>query len=245
MNNSYTSDIPKYGVMDVCDPPKEYYTDADLIALSPGGLGTETLIPDPDTGRIPKVDIQNYVDNLTAQNIIKNRPMQNMSGSDVAESETDMSALIRQDAELFNKLRGEYCYYEQRYKFALLGFLKKATSRSQSDNPAAQQFLEQSRILNLRLNSVLEIMNFFAQDRVGQVVRNKADIDASNININKRLENLKKSYNFLTQEDTIVKTQKEMVRYTEEKNNYTANQIATWVTLNIMAIGAIFFVYRS
>jgi hypothetical protein len=35
------------------------------------------------------------------------------------------------------------------------------------------------------------------------------------------------------------------VRYTQEKNNYTSNQIALWGALNVVALGVIFYVYRN
>jgi hypothetical protein len=49
----------------------------------------------------------------------------------------------------------------------------------------------------------------------------------------------------LQKENAIITTQREMVRFTEEKNNYTANQIAAWAAANVVAIGVIFYVYRN
>ena len=66
-----------------------------------------------------------------------------------------------------------------------------------------------------------------------------------NLNINGKLKSLTKTYNMLNSDDAIVTTQKEAIRYTTEKNNYTSNQIAVWAALNIVALGTIFYVYRS
>jgi predicted oxidoreductase (fatty acid repression mutant protein) len=52
-------------------------------------------------------------------------------------------------------------------------------------------------------------------------------------------------YKNLNKDNAIVTTQREMVRYTEEKNAYTANQIAVWTALNVVTLGAILFVYRN
>ena len=46
-------------------------------------------------------------------------------------------------------------------------------------------------------------------------------------------------------DNVILNTQREMVRFTEEKTAYTSNQIAVWIALNAVALGAIFYVYRN
>ena len=241
----YASNIPKYGMPNVCPDPELYYSNDQLLTKFPNGIGSDTLLPDPSTGRIPTDSLQGWVIQIQGSGLIKGRPNQQVGNSQMGGTETDMDSLVAQDAALFNQLQKEYCYYEQRYRYALTQFLTKATSRNQSDNGPAQAMLGITKTLNLRLNSVLEIMNFLAQDRVVQVNMNKGSINQTNASINSKLGKLKQSYNFLTRDDAIVKTQKEMVRYTEEKNNYTSNQIAIWATLNIIALGSIIYVYRN
>jgi hypothetical protein len=242
---SYATDIPKYGISNVCPDPEPYYSNDQLLAKFPNGVGSDSLLPDPSTGRISSDVISAYVVQIQGSGIIKRRPTQRVGDMELGGTETNMDALVSQDAALFNQLRLEYCYYEQRYRYALTQFLTLATSRNQSDNAPAQTMLSVTKTLNLRLNSVLEIMNFLAQERVVQVNMNKADINATNASINSKLGKLQQSYNFLSRDDAIVQTQKEMVRYTQEKNSYTSNQVAIWTTLNIIAIGAIVYVYRN
>jgi len=242
---SYASNIQKYGVASVCPEPESYYNEKQLTDKFPGGIGSETLLPDPNTGRIREADIDAYVIQVKGSGVLKARPSKRLGNGDLAEEETNIDLLVSQDAALFNQLRLEYCYYEQRYRYALTQFLLKATSRDQKDNVPAQNMLTITKTLNLRLNSILEIMNYLAQDRVTNVNMNKISINKANSSINEKLGKLKKSYDFLTRDDAIVKTQKEMVRYTEEKNNYTTNQISIWATLNIIALGSIIYVYRN
>jgi ABC-type transport system involved in Fe-S cluster assembly fused permease/ATPase subunit len=59
------------------------------------------------------------------------------------------------------------------------------------------------------------------------------------------MSKLKATYEMLNSTDAVVTTQREMVRYTEEKNNYTTNQITVWTALNVLALGTIFYVYRN
>jgi hypothetical protein len=242
---SYVNNIPKYGISNVCPPPETYYTNDQLQAPYPNGVGSESLLPDATSGRIPVSAIQAQITSLRAKGVLKNRPTLPVGTPGLGLTETDMATLVTQDSDIYNNLRIEYCYYEQRYRYALKQFLTLATSRNQSDNSTAQALLVITKLLNLRVNSVLEIMNYLAQDRVSQVNMNKTAINSTNLSINNRMGNLKKAYDFLATDDSIVTTQKEMVRYTEEKNNYTTNQIALWATLNIIALGTLVFVYRT
>lgn len=239
----YVTDVKKYGVKNVCTyNVNDIFTNDQLLALYPNGIGSESLLPDSSTGRVPVAAIQQYV---TKSANLKSRPVLSVATSGSNLTETDMDKLVVNDADLTNQLRLEYCFYEQRYRYALKQFLTKATSRNQSDNSPAQVMLGITKTLNLRLNSILEIMNYMAQDRVNQVNTNKTSINSINQSINAKMAKLSSTYALLNEENAIVQTQKEMVRYTEEKNNYTSNQIAIWATLNIIALGSIAYVYRN
>jgi len=239
--NSYVAQIVPQAISDVCDPPDNDYTKDQLLKRFDGGVATDALAPDASTGRIPAAQLQTHIQGLLSNGTLPQRPMVKVGNT----YETDMDKLVPQDARHFNKLRDEYCYYEQRYRFALKKFLTLATSRDTSTNTQAQDMLQVAKILNTRTNSVLEIMNFMAQSRVDKVNDNKTEIDHINTNINNKLEKLNKAYTMLNQDNVIVTTQKASVDYTEEKNNYTTNQISVWAALNVIAIATIFYVYRS
>jgi hypothetical protein len=178
---------------------------------------------------------------LTAAGVLKPRPTQQVG----RDKETDMTKLVADDSGIYNRLRTEYCYYEQRYKFAFKRFLTLATSRDAADNRAAETALRNTKLLNIRLNGVLEVMNYLAADRVPAVNANKTDINRTNGEINEKLTRVRANYDMLQKENAVIATQREMVRFTEEKNNYTANQIAAWAAANVVAIGVIFYVYRN
>jgi hypothetical protein len=238
---SYTSNAPRVGNAKVCDPPAESYSDADLMTPFAGGVSSDSLVPEASTGRISVAILQAHVSALTAAGVIGARPTQTVG----QDKETDMMKLVAADSELYNKLQTEYCYYEQRYKYAFKKFLTLATSRDAVDNRAAETMLRNAKLLNIRLNSVLEIMNYLAASRVDVVNSNKTDINRRNEMINTKLERLRKGYDLLSRDNAVILTQKEMVRYTEEKNNYATNQIALWAAANVIALGVVFYVYRS
>jgi hypothetical protein len=49
----------------------------------------------------------------------------------------------------------------------------------------------------------------------------------------------------LARDNATIETQKEMVRYTKEKNEHVLNQLQVFVVLNAFAVGAIFAIYRG
>lgn len=237
--NSYVTNMPQKATAKVCDPPAQNYSDTDLMKLFPKGVATDTLAPDATTGRIPVAQLQAHLRTLESTGVLRSRPKVGTT------NETDMDALVAEDARVYAGVQEEYCYYEQRYRYALKKFLTLATSRSTADNTAAQTMLLHAKTLNLRVNCVLEMMNYMAQRRVDTVNTNKKAVNESNASINKKLVDLKAMYERLNKENAIVTTQREMVRYTEEKNNYTTNQISIWASLNVLALGTIVYVYRN
>jgi hypothetical protein len=239
--NRYIQNMPAQASLAVCSPPNNYYNDADLMRVFSRGVANENLTPDPVSGRIPVSMLATHVQKLVSSGVIPRRPTQNLAST----QETDMDKLVQVDTEFFERLQREYCHYEQRYRYALKAFLLKATSRVSADNALAQSLLAKTKILNLRLNSVLEVMNYLAQSRVTEVNSNKEAINNYNRNINNKLQQLKASYDYLNKENVIVNTQRESVRYTEEKNNYTSSQVGIWAALNVVALATIFYVYRN
>lgn len=225
----------------ICPSPPDYYKDEDLLKKMDSGVASDSLIPDESSGRVPAALVASHVQSLIGAGIIKSRPTRPVAGG----VETDTEALKAQDAELHAKLQQEYCYYEQRYRYALKNFLYKATSRNANDNPEAQRLLTVSKTLNVRLNSVLEVMNYLTQERVKLVNSNTTLANKANTNINARLDTLNKTYKLLNNDNAIIMTQKESVRYTQEKNNYNSNQIALWTALNVVALAGIYYVYKS
>lgn len=238
---NYTSGAPRVSNPTVCSAPKSTYAVEELMALYRNGVASDSLLPEAGTGRINVSALQAHVNALTAAGIIKPRPTQTVG----RETETNMRRLVDDDAALYANLQKEYCYYEQRYKYAFKQFLKLATSRNPTDNRAAQVMIENAKRLNIRLNSVLEVMNYLAAARVPVVDSNKSDINVRNAAINEKLARVRGGYDTLNRDNAIILAQKEMVRYTEEKNNYNTNQIAVWAAANIVALGVIFYVYRS
>jgi len=217
--------------MDVCP--------ATPLPFDPSkGISTTTFSPDSSTGRVPASTVASYIDSLQRQGLLPATPAYSNPPGDLAEQ-------INKDGDTYKSIQAEYCYYEEQYKTALSNYLAAATSTDTSQNVAAQNQMKAVTQLNLRLNSLLEIMNALSQNRANNVQSNKDSINQWNKQISTRLSGLQEQYNRIKgNKDTILR-QNRMVDFTKEKNSSASNQIGLYIALNVAAIGLIFFVSRS
>ena len=243
MSNYFVKSVPGLANSDLCPASTATFDINQLQRPFNNGIATTNLTPNPDTNRIPVSQLASFVSGLERAGIV---PVHQPKPSSRTKSmETDMDRLIDDDTRFFSNVRDEYCYYEARYKFALRRFLELSTSLDNSNNDAARQMLNISTQLNQKLNNLLEVITFVTESRVSKINQNKGQINDSNRKINSRLSELKSQYNLLSRDNAQIETQKEMVRYTKEKNEYIINQITTFTALNAFAIGAVFAVWRG
>jgi hypothetical protein len=241
--NYFVKNVPGLSNPDLCPAVSTVFSIAQLTANYEGGIATTNLTPDATTNRIPVSQLQSYVSGLTQRGVIPNHVPK--PDSRTKSMETDMDRLLNDDSAFFTKVREEYCYYEARYKFALRRFLELATTLDNSNNDAARQMLNLSTVLNQKLNNMLEVMAYVTDNRVALINSNKDAINSGNSKINQRLAELKGQYGLLSRDNAMIETQKEMVRYTKEKNDYTVNQISVFTALNVLAIAAVYAIYRA
>jgi transcriptional regulator of acetoin/glycerol metabolism len=216
---------------------------ANLVCPTPAlpfdptkGISTTTFTPDTTTGRVPAAQIESYITTLRSKGLLPSSSSSTM----YAHSPGTLSGQINTDAHIFTAIQAEYCYYQDQYKQALSEYLTNATS-----NTAASTTINNVTQLNLRLNSLIEIMNSLSQERAKNVQSNKDSINKWNADISKKLSGLQDQFNRIQRDDKTILTQTKMMEFSKEKNNAISNQIGLYIALNIAAIGMIFFVSRS
>lgn len=245
MNNSYFGNVPPITSPDVCPIGQSQFTDEELQAEFPKRLSNSGLTQDEATGRIPVHLLQQQYNTLLGAGIIKPTPVKYVGGGETTTTEPDTLQQQKDDSDLYNRFREEYCFYEQRYRFALRNFLEKSTSRMSNDNTDAQKYLNFTVRLNRSLNSLIEFMNYMSSMRVDTTNSYVASVNSLNKTIEERRKDLQNVANILTKNNGIINVQKEMVNFTSEKNRYVTNQISVWAALNVLALATIFYVYRS
>jgi len=99
--------------------------------------------------------------------------------------------------------------------------------------------------LNQRVNFILEMTNYLAQQRVPVATAEAATINSANADINEKLRKLQGTHAMLKQDNAIVAVQREMVNYTATKNSSAATSVIMWGLANVVALGAIGYVYAA
>lgn len=241
--NYFVKSVPGLANPDLCPAVAGNFDINQLKAPFVGGIATINLTPDPSTNRIPTAQLQGYVLGLINEGVIPRH--QPKPSSRTKSLETDMDKLVADDSKFFGLVRDEYCYYEARYRFSLRRFLELATSLDNTNNEAARQMLNISTQLNQKLNNLLEIIAYITESRTSMVNSHKDAINDGNRKINQRLAELKAQYGMLSKDNAAIETQKEMVKYTREKNEHLLNQMTVFAALNAFAIGAVFAIWKG
>jgi hypothetical protein len=207
-------------------------TSDQIYDVQPNSISTAALPTDPQTNRIAETAIQGHVSTLVT------------SGQVPGELGT-VDAQTKADAAFYATVKTEYCFYEARYIAALTYFLTLASAPSGADQAAIKKVLDQTVVLNKRLNSLLEIVAHVGNQRARATNNRSTQIIAANQAVEQKLTILAEQKNFLESNDATIQTQREMVRYSAEKGRAMNIQIMFFVALNVVALGTVLTVYRS
>jgi hypothetical protein len=229
----YVNDFAASTSGDICKDVAVGTLSVDTIGdVFPGGVSTADLPIDQSTQRIGTTAIQGYVTSLIGKGAIP---------GELGSFDAQMVA----DKKFYAQVQAEYCFYEARYKTALAQFLSLISAPTGSDDASVQAILKQTVTINQRLNSLLEIINYVGNDRAQKVNMRSPQIDKANEDIQAKIKVLTEQKNFLQTSDVRENTQREMMRYSEEKNRAMRTQIMFFVALNVVALGTVLTVYKS
>ena len=203
-----------------------------IYDVSANSISTASLPIDPQTNRISASALQGYVDTKIAAGVIP---------GEGGTLESQMPA----DAAFYATVKAEYCFYEARYIAALTQFLTLASIQTGVDQAAIKKVLDQTVVLNKRLNSLLEIVAYVGNQRAQATNNRSAQITAANKALEEKLAILAEQKNFLESSDAMIQTQQEMLRFSAEKGRAMNIQIMFFVALNVVALGTVLTVYRS
>ena len=225
--NSYYSVFSSQSASELCaGTPNGSITD-----IFPKGISSTTLMPNPTTGRIDLSILISYVSDLVNQGIIPG----------IIANYDDQ---VKADTAFFMAVKNEYCFYETRYRVALGQFLDAISAQGIDTNSAGfKKTLQQVIDLNIRLNSILEIVAYVGNDRAKHVNQISSSISNENAELAVKVSKLKAQRDFLQTGESHVRTQEEMIRYTAEKNSSMNNQVIGFVLLNMIAVGIVLTVY--
>jgi hypothetical protein len=226
-SQSYYSVFSSQSTTKLCDgTPSGSVTD-----IFPKGISSTTLVPNSSSGKIDSSILMSYVSDLVNQGLAPG----------IKEKYDEQ---VKADTAFFLAVRNEYCFYETRYKSALGQFLDAISAPGIDTKSASfKSTLQRVIDLNVRLNSILEIVVYIGNDRARHVNQISSRISTENAGLSEKVEKLKAQRDFLQTGESHIRTQEEMIRYTAEKNASMNNQVIGFVLLNILAVGVVLTVY--
>jgi hypothetical protein len=222
----------------VCPDSAASFSNADLQTLFPNGIATDQIPVDPVTKKMSQTLIQSQINSLKSKGIVPDAKANPRTGN------IDMDNKSKIDTAFHAQVQNEYCFYEARYLYAMKQFLILATSLQQNDVENARRMLAISQSLNLKINSILEITSALSDSRVDSVNSLKTNISSTNSDITSTSAQITNQFRLLSSDKAFIETQKQMIKYTKEKNDAIMNQISLFTVLNAFALGMIFAVSR-
>lgn len=211
---------------------------SDLLAIYSGPMAVMTDVANTDsTGHIPVATLQARYATLKTAGIFSNAMAPGQLATGALETQ------IANDRKLMVSLQEEYCWYYSRYAYALKNWIGYATSRDSSQSALAASTLPTVQTLNMRCIFIVEFMNYVTQLRIPPAQQDAASIATANASLNTKLQSLQQAKSLFDQNNAQVITQREMVRYTAEKNTSMMSSVVMWGAINVIALGAIGAVY--
>ena len=164
--------------------------------------------------------------------------------------------------DLIYSLNFEYCYWASIYR-TLIGDLVDAQSYVNPSLPTSAggtpsplvaadtltdniaEFINAAIKVNQRLQDLAAIANALSTASITATQSNTANIDQTLSNIAATNETLKAQQASLVSADSQSILRSRMMSYSDEKNSYATQQLALYGFANFIALGLLFYIYRS
>jgi len=154
-------------------------------------------------------------------------------------------------ASLRTSIQNEYCFYYTRYMWVLNDILSQATSTSTltSTQTAAYTLEKQNAAtLNSKLNQIIQILQELSKSRnssLSSYYGANSGVNALNSSLDTMRTQLVAHSTQLQSASLETDVQTAMIDYTLEKNASSRNLLAVYAFMNIVAVGLLFYLYRS
>jgi hypothetical protein len=243
------------------------YTDSypgRLSCLPNGGSGWPASSVDSKTGLVSSKLVDSQIAALLSRKITYND--ENGRAVDVAPTAPSLTqtsdyfpqvntnpanAFSTTASILRTNIQNEYCFYYKRYMYILKDILNIAAMSKGSNltsNTGYQKKKLNTEAINLKLNQILQILQGLVNSRL--VSLNQYYGPGTGVNqVNRELDinrnDLIRHTNLLKNSEMEKEVQAAMIDYTIEKNSSSRNLLAIYGFLNIVAVGMLFYLYRS
>ena len=219
-------------------------TKQQILANFPNGIAPTSangITRDTITKRITDESLANYVKNLITTGKIPGAPP---SLSDI--SNPNIQLYITKQNETLTNFKSEYEYYYIRYQESLKTFLNNLAKSQISDTTSeTNEWLNITRNLNAKLNDLYQIFTYLASYYLAQSKENNKTINEINEQLSKRSSLINSHGDILNKSNANKELYDKMADYSKEKAKATNNLLSIYACMNIVALGMLFYVYKS
>lgn len=225
-------------------PTKTALTDTELNQTYGNGIH-QGLLPDTPNGSADR-DGSGMLTTTVVQSIVTN-----LKGKGIVPTATatNAEAYVKNQSQLLQNVKNEYCFYYARYRYSLeklFEAIQQGYNQNNGDTQAAiQKYLKTTQMLNQRLNDLVQIVNGVTNDMLSSSTNMEAEIRAFDKEINEQKKKLDAQNRILSSNQAAMKINKEMVKFTEQKARYSDNLLKLYSFLDIVALGLLIYVYKS
>jgi hypothetical protein len=152
----------------------------------------------------------------------------------------DNSKLLRES------IKSEYCFYYNRYIWGLQEVLTKAAAGNTDSGYSTQR--ANVATLNSKLNQILQILQALSDSRttsVNEYYVTGTGVNTLNTELKDLRDNLSNHSKALKDKSLEQNVKSAMIEYSLEKNASSRNLLGIYGFMNIVAIGLLFYLYRS
>ena len=166
-------------------------------------------------------------------------------------TEEILNNLGRTETETMKGIESEFCFYYQRYKYALEDLFTYIVSLSSGSSLTAEQRtevntrLQTARGFNQKLNDLIQITNYIAKKNAEEMRKQNGTINRLNSRISTTYGALRQHASMLKSEESALGLRKEMVAYSQQKNLSANNLLSFYGFMNLVALGLLFYISRS
>ena len=227
--------------MSFCPPVSSPITKLTYMDAYVPPTGISSCIPDTsiisEEGTVDAAALNAFVEGLLS----KNAPaLDTISPPQNGNPAQDFSAKSK---ALRDSMQAEYCFYYNRYIWALTKVLTDATSSGGMVDPAVKN---NTAKLNTKLNTILLVMKAAVNSRMNTLSSYyNTDVNKLNSELDDARGKLASHSNILQNNDLKADVQAAMVDYSIEKNSSSRNLLAVYGFLNVVAAGLLFYLYTN
>jgi len=157
--------------------------------------------------------------------------------------------------DLLFSLQYEFCYYAKLYKTLLSDYitiqntsatdLQGATFTPTMKDNLLKSLVNNLNVINLRLKDITEVCTVITNRQTEGISTMNSNVNRFLTTITANSETLKKNAAVLSSKDRESRLRSRMIEYSEEKNAYANQLLAMYGFANLIALGLLFYIYKS